>query len=238
MIKICILHCDNKEIQEILKAIKRTNINVDAKLFVLINPQYELDYFARHRNMEIVIFDTDFNNGYDGIFLAKRIKVIYRQALIIFISKTADIKQLTNIINAEPFAYIKLKDISEKLPDVLLDAISIVSKDTTIFTYFKRNEENTVSLKKVIYFSSSHRIIKYICIDRREDYFYDKMDNAAKRISNISDDFIRVNQSYLINKRFIISLTGNEITMINNHTIIISRKYHNSKYMIMSENYD
>lgn len=235
MINICILHCARMEIQATIDVIRNYNITVFAKLFIVINPEYELDYLVRHKDMDIIILDACFMcNGYDGIFLAKRIKVFNRKVLIIFISETTDKKQLINIINAEPFAYIKLKDILTKLPLALNDAISIVSKDISIFTYFKKNEQNSIPLKKVIYFSSSHRIIKYICIDGREDYFYDKMDNTEKVIINISHDFIRVNQSYLINRKFIISLIGNEITMINNHVITISRKYHDSKHILDS----
>lgn len=236
MINICVLHCSNEEMQEILETIKNCHIRIGVKLFLVINPRYELDYFVRHRNMDIVILNASLVcNNYDGIFLAKRIKIINRNALIFFISKTTDENQLTNIISAEPFTYIKSKDILSELPVALNDAVSIVSKDTNIFTYFKRNEKNSVSLKKVIYFSSSHRIMKYICIDGREDCFYVKMDNAETIITKISNDFIRVNQSYLINIKFIILLIGNEITMINNHTIIISRKYRNSRYMILSK---
>ena len=233
MIHICVLHCSNEIVQKVFEIINNTHISRTAKLFLPVHPEYELEYFIRHRKMNIAILDAEFMiNGYDGVFLAKRIKVINRETLLIFISKTTDTKQMKNIINAEAFAYIESKNISNELPIVLNKAISIASKDITIFTYLKRNEKINISLKKVIYFSSSHRIIKYIDINGREDYFYDKMDDTEEVVAQISADFIRVNQSYLINMKYIISLIGNEITMINNHTIIISRKYHDSKYAI------
>lgn len=236
MINICALHCNNEVMQEIFRVIKNNYSGRSVGLFLSVNPKYELEYFIRHRKMDIAIIDANFIcNEYDGIFLAKRIKVINRETLILFISNAADEMQLKSMINAEPFAYIKSNDISLELPVALNKAISIVSKDITMFTFFKRNEKMNVSLKKVIYLSSSHRIIKYICIDGREDYFYDKMDNVEKIIAQISDDFIRVNQSYLVNMKYIISLIGNEITMINNHAIIISRKYRDSKYTILSD---
>lgn len=235
MTNICVLHCSNEVMQEIFKVIKNHQSGRSVELFLSINPEYELEYFIRHRKIDIAIIDADFIcNEYNGIFLAKRIKVINRETLILFISNAADVMQLKNMISAEPFAYIKSNDICHELPVALNKAISIVSKDITSFTFFKRNEKVNVSLKKVIYFSSSHRIIKYICIDGREDYFYDKMDSTEKIITQISDDFIRVNQSYLVNMKYIISLIGNEISMINNDTIIISRKYRDSKYIIMS----
>lgn len=233
MINIYILHCDNYEMKNIVDVVRKHHIYENIKLYISINFEYELDYFARHRSMDIVILQADFvYNGYDGIFLSKRIKIINRETLIIFLSKSTNKEQLIKIINAEPFAYIKSKDILVSLTAVLDNAIAIKSKDVAVFTYQKRGENVRIPLKRVIYFSSSHRIIRYVCIDGEEDYFYDKMNNIEAVITKISNDFIRINQSYLINTKFVISISKNEVIMINNHIITISRKYYKNKYAI------
>lgn len=236
MVNIYVVHCDGCAMKNVVDVIRQYQIYRNIKLFVSINFEYELEYFARHRDMDIAILEADYTyNGYDGIFVGKRIKIINRNTLIIFLCKTADKNHLINIIDSEPFAYIQSKDILVKLPIVLKNAISIISKDTSAFTYRKRGEQINLSLKKTIYFSSSHRIIKYICIDGREDYFYEKMDNIENVVSKSFNNFIRVNQSYLVNMKYIVSLVGNEIIMVNNHIITISRKYYGSKHTILQK---
>lgn len=107
-------------------------------------------------------------------------------------------------------------------------AISIIEKDTSIYSYVKRREFYQVSLKNVIYFTSAHRTIEYLCINGKTDTFYGKMDNVEKDILTISKYFLRANQSYLINAKYILTISQKEVTMVNGDIIIISRKYHNN----------
>ncbi|SOY32195.1 LytTr DNA-binding domain protein [Acetatifactor muris] len=105
-------------------------------------------------------------------------------------------------------------------------AIYISNNIDGIFIYTKRNEKYSVILKNVVYIVFSHRIVKYINVDGREDYFYDKMANIEKIIGQLSEDFVRISQSYLIYQKYIVSITGTEISMVNGHAMIISRKYY------------
>ena len=107
-------------------------------------------------------------------------------------------------------------------------AIYISNNIDGIFIYTKRNEKYSVILKNVVYIVFSHRVVKYINVDGREDYFYDKMTNIEKIIGQLSEDFVRISQSYLINQKYIVSISGTEVTMVNGHAMIISRKYHDN----------
>lgn len=229
MIKICIIHYEPKIMNQILGIIKSYQTRQNIGLYIIIEQRYELDFFIRHNDMDIAIINPDIKtNNYDGVFLAERIKIMNRRVLTIFLSGTIDRNFLLRIINAEPFAYIDTKDLKMVLPDTLDRAISILLKNSCIFTYTKRNEKFHINLRNVIYFVSSHRTIQFICIDGTNDIFYDKMDMVENIISKISNSFVRVNQSYLINREFILSVDNKEITMINKEIINISRKYHHN----------
>ncbi len=48
-------------------------------------PNQELEYFVRNKNIDVYIIDPNYIcNGYDGIFLAERMKIISRGVMIIF----------------------------------------------------------------------------------------------------------------------------------------------------------
>ena len=227
MFKIFIIHNSKERIIKLLSILCKYNSSADIEITLPIETTYELEYFVRNKECNLFIVDPNFIcNNYNGIFLAERVKIINRKTMIVFISKNSDSDNLIQIINTEPFAYISENNIEKDLAKILDKAIYISNSRTGIFTYTKRSEKYSVILKNVVYFVSSHRIIKYISVDGREDYFYDKMDNIEKIIIHLSEDFVRINQSYLVNQKYIVSISGTEITMVNGHAMIISRKYH------------
>lgn len=235
MANICIMHYVPKKMKVIIEIMKNYHPYANVDISVILSPKYELEYFIRNRNIDVVIIDSDhICNNYDGVFLAERIKVINRKTLVIFLSETKDNDFLIRLINSEPFAYINFQNLKADLPKTLDKAISIIAKDTCVFTYIKRGEKYFVSLENIIYFVSSHRTIQFICVDNRTDVFYEKMNDLENIISKISGSFIRINQSYLVNTKFILSFNSNEVTMITGENIRISRKYHHNLEVIKS----
>lgn len=228
-IKVCIIHCDPNIMVDIYFVLNKFNTQV----LLFKSYDYELDCFLRNRDIDIAIIDADYTrNSYDGIFISQRIKIFNRKTLIIFTSNNCDLPLLMKIINAEPFAFVLHNQIRNELPDILEKSIRIIQKGNGVFYYHKQNENISVSLRNVLYFTSLHRVIKYYCIDEHTDVFYEKMDNLETTICDVTDSFVRIGQSYLINMNYIISFDNNSVTMINGDVLMISRKYHENLAVI------
>lgn len=233
MFKICISHCCIETKNLIFDLLKKYNSKIGIEIIVCINMKYELDYFVRNKNIDVFILDPSYVYGdYDGLFIAERIKIINRKTNVIFVSNNVSASILLKIINAEPFGYIHYDKIDNDMTKLLDKAIHIKIRDSNLFTYNKRNEKYTVPLKNIVYFSSSHRTIEYTCINQNRDTFYSKMSDVENIVSKLTNDFVRINQSYLINKNYVMSINGNEVTMVNNHIISLSRKYHKNIFKI------
>lgn len=233
LIRVCLLHTHPQIAGEIIKIVENNSFKDDISVIFVIRYEYELEYFIRNNEFDILVITSDYiKSNHDGIYVARRAKIINRNPLIIFVSLYKK-DNLLEIINSEPFAYITESRLQIDFCNILKKAISIINKDLFKFTYKKWSLEYNVSLKNVIYFTSSHRTIRYLCIDGREDSFYEKMDNLEDGITNRYSNYIRISQSYIINMKYILAINGNEIKMINGESLLITRKYHSNLEDIM-----
>lgn len=229
MIKICIMHYTLNNMKFVIDFFRNYQTYENLNIILILAQQYELEYFIRHRDIDIVIVEADcISNNYDSVYLSNRIKILNHKTLVIFYSENIDNNLLLRIINSEPFAYVEINNLKNDLSKALNRAISIITKRSTIYTYFKSSEKFFVELNSIIYFMSSHRTIQFICIDDKMDEFYKKMNDIEYEISKLSNHFVRINQSYLININYIVSFTNSKVIMVNGEIIGISRKYHHN----------
>ena len=228
MFRICVTYSNNDIITTILIIMQNFYIETQIEMILPVKePNQELEYFVRNKNIDVYIIDPNYIcKGYDGIFLAERMKIISRGVMIIFVSEDVENCNLVKMINTEPFAFIAAENMTVQLPKVLDKAIFIKMREQCLFNYVKKGEKFIVPLTEVIYFVSVSRKVTYICIDGKSDSFYDRLNNVENNITKLSNTFVRISQSYLINKKYILSLKGNKITMINSEVLMVSRKYH------------
>lgn len=226
------MHYHYNNLKDILDNIRNLILLENIEITIITKLQYELEYFVRNKDFDIIIIDPNYiHSNRNGIYIAERVKLINRNVHIIFISDSINNELMIRMIDTEAFAFIPFNQISTKLPISIDRAISIINSDAK-YEYIKRNEKYYMPLKNIIYFASSHRTIQFICIDGKEDNFYERMDNVENTISQITSNFVRVNQSYLINTRYILSINRNNIKMINGEIITVSRKYHSNLEVI------
>lgn len=228
MLRICVTYNSKDIVTTILKVMQNFYIEIQIEIVLPIKePNLELEYFVRNKNIDVYVIDPNYTcNGYDGIHLAERMKIISRGVMVVFVTNDVGKCDIVKIANTEPFAFINASNMKTQLPEVLKKAIYIKMREQCLFNYIKRGEKFIVPLTNVIYFVSMHRKVNYVCIDGKTDSFYDRLNNIEDNINKLSNTFIRINQSYLINKKYILSLIGNKITMINAEVLMVSRKYH------------
>lgn len=79
-----------------------------------------------------------------------------------------------------------------------------------------------INLKKVLYFESSGRKISAIEQDEVTT-FYQKMDDLEEQMR--MHKFLRIHQSYLINKNYVSFINTSEVVLINGVHLPVSRRY-------------
>jgi len=171
--------------------------------------------------IDILIIDINISSKkmpHNGIEIAERIKKNNRDCQVIFISGYSQYAQ--DIFDAKPVYFVQ-KPIDEqvmvKAMKVALD--NLISSRNQRFSYQKESRVYIVPTEEIMYFESSRRIVKIVRVDGN-DSFYDTLNSIEERIEG---DFIRIHQSYLVNTRYISSLTGTEIVLHDGRSLPVSK---------------
>ena len=155
----------------------------------------------------IPIFFLDVQmGGMNGLELGKKLRNIYKQAAIVYI--TGFIDYAIDAFEIRAFHYI-IKPISyDKFRDLLIEIIEKVKE----LTYKKENEEifvletkesiNKISYKDIYYFEKSLHKIKAFCSDGSYE-FYGSFKNLMHSLD--MKYFTQCHQGYIINNRRISS---------------------------------
>ena len=189
----------------------------EVKLFTSVEDL--LDYSMSHKP-DIAYLDIQVGEG-NGLDTAKTLEVINKDILIIYISAYED--YYYDALQTAPFRYIKKEEIyNEK--DVLKTLEEALERLQSKY-YFCRfsGKDYMLDLTEIRYIYSKHRKI-YFVGNRETRYFYGKLDDVEKEIKKKDKMLVRINQSTIINMRYIqyISLWTVEI---DGQAFKVSSKY-------------
>lgn len=196
-----------------------------------VNPSAALSIdFKNDFDFDIAFIEIN-SQLFPGIEIAKRIR------------ESGNIKtEIVFISDDDSFALFGYK---LRVFDYLIKPMPVKTIAETLDRYFCYFESDTAScfsfkisgviqkvrLDDVYYFTSSGR--KCIIVNKNSDgEFYSKLDEVETQLN--SDDFIRVHQSYIVNIRYIKSLTKDGLTMSNGLFVPVSqRRYGDVKSKFM-----
>ena len=104
---------------------------------------------------------------------------------------------------------------------------SIIEKvvPRTIFEYKKGTEIYFVNFHDIMYFSSNRKQIEIIFKDNHRDIFYGKLADISKLLP---DNFCVIHKSYIINRDYIKKYRFDEVVMLNNECLRISKPHRNN----------
>ena len=193
------------------------------------NPYELIDYMEQTEDVRGIYFlDIDFEMELDGIKLASLIRKKDIDAKIIFITTHSDLLSLTFTYKVEAMDYI-IKDDPKLIRKRIHECLDI-SHDY----YFspKRNEENRLKFKinnqiryfdlqDIMFFETTdtpHKIRLHLTNGTIELY------ESLTDIEIMSESFIRIHKSFLINKDNVKLMDSQErtVTMNNGETCLIS----------------
>lgn len=213
--------------EELLKTLERIHntkqINMDINLY---SDTLKLFSHCYKEKVDIVILADQINAKIDNFDMAYHLKAINDHIMPVIIGEELPDGGIDKRAgHAELFEYIRPEAVQFVLPDVILYANRRVGeKENRRLSYRWKGEDYEVDLDRILYFYSEHRIIKYVDAVGTQGVFYQKLD-AVEDALRETGAFIRVSKSFLVNKKYILSVTNKEVVMLNNTRISVTRAY-------------
>jgi len=211
-IKIAV--CDDESVH--IENIRNTLPDLEMDIYTEPNLLFET---VRGGKEYDVIFLDIMMPGLDGISLARELREINDDAIIVFITSKIEFMQTGYEVKA--FRYLLKNQISDGLKRVWADIENeLAAKKDEYFIYEFERQMFRRSYREIIYFESSLRRVT-IHTKNNADIFYGKLDDIEK----ISPLFVRIHKSFLVNKKHIRSISADTVILSNGEVLPVSRRY-------------
>jgi DNA-binding LytR/AlgR family response regulator len=181
-----------------------------------------LDYLATNK-MDILFLDIDLGNE-SGINIAERIAVKYPELVVIFV--TGHREFANDAFDVDAMGYIVKPVDEKKIERVLKKTITHVEairmkKPSESIIITVENLKKKILQSDILYIERQQA--KSIVFLKGKEYgVYETLTSLAERLT---DDFLRVSQSYIVNKSFIANIKGNSVFLKNGMDIPIGRTF-------------
>lgn len=167
---------------------------------------------------DIVYLDIKMMN-LNGIDVAKKIREKDRNTIIIYISSYEN--YMIELFEVEAFRFIK-KPIDENVFEQYFDkACDRILQDEGYYEYKFNKIPHKVPLKDIIYFESYGRRVNVNHINGIGK-FYKRLNVIEQELQSCNIPFLRIHQSFLINYRFVSSISFSRVKMIDGTVLQIS----------------
>ncbi len=222
LIKVCI--CDDEsEQRRMLKGIIKTQLELTGQEYDMeefSSGEEVIRAFEKQRTIngayDILFLDIEMG-GIDGIETAKRIRAIDEKVILIFVTGYAN--YVFNGYDVKALNYVMKPYKEEKIKEVFKEAVKLTNKALEKYfgfnvngNYYKIPEDN------ILYFYSDKRKIILEHINGKNE-FYGKLNDIELELS---DNFFRIHQRYLVNLKHVESLEDKDV-VIRNNKLPISR---------------
>lgn len=155
----------------------------------------------------------------DGISLAREIREISEDAIIVFITSKIEFMQTGYEVRA--FRYLLKDQISNGLKKIWSDIESeLAVKKDEYFVYEFEKQTYRYYCRDILYFESKlRRVIVHTKTDT--GIFYGHLDDIEMKLPF----FVRIHKSFLVNKKHIRSISSDKIILFDGAVLPVSRKY-------------
>lgn len=172
-----------------------------------------------------IIFIELFLNGINGSETVSRIQKLSKKKYIIFYMSGLlfTIDNLSDIIATHPFSFIKKPIHKNDFTRKFLSAYQELFLNNGFFEFKNHGFIYRIPINKILYIEKSGRILNIITKDITYETYYN-IEDACHILSKISNCFVRIQYSYIINLRYVTKYTLSKIYM-DNMEFSISKKY-------------
>ncbi|MGN0555327.1 MAG: LytR/AlgR family response regulator transcription factor [Candidatus Fimenecus sp.] len=169
-------------------------------------------------DFQIVFLDIKMQ-GLNGISAAKQLREYDENALIVFITSSAE--YVFRGYEVKAFRYILKTELQHAFRKVLEECVAeLAAAPQKMFTFHADTRDITVYLADILYFESSRRQIT-VHLKNEEYTFYGKLDALEKDLAD--RDFVRCHQSFLVNAKQIKSVQSDALTLRSGEALPVSR---------------
>lgn len=222
MIKIAICDDENNFIKNIdYELRKQLDENRRTYQITSFNNGEDLIEYFNNQNIDAIFLDIDMPNM-TGFEVAEKLQQVKRDVIIIFITSHED--KVYQSWEFQPFWFVRkshMDDLRIVLPRLLVKVDSEREKEQYTVNLIAENRIVEINITTVQYIQSYNH-----CIILKDKYKKDnkvrcKMTDAEKQLYPFY--FIRVQNSVLVNSRFISKITSRNVILHNGEEISISR---------------
>ena len=175
------------------------------------------DYLEQGNHLDILFLDIELfrMTGIEvGDYIRNKLDDMGMQ--IIYISGKASYAQ--QLFRTQPLDFL-IKPVSQsRIRDVLETAVRVLKKKNERFEFRQGKDYYYVPMGDIVYFVSEGRKVKIVTM--KETYeFYGRLKEIAKELS---EDFIVIHQSYIVNEEYIFRYTYEMVELTDGTILAIS----------------
>ena len=226
---IHILICDDEpfwtdKMQEQMVSIL-AEAKIRGKIHVFTDPQKISTHLLSL--CDIVLLDIDFGNAmYSGMNLAKKIRTIRPDAVILFV--TNFIEYAPDGYEVQAFRYILKPKLEDDLKNAVLMAVQQMRKKRQTFQFVSDGEPIILLIEDILYFEvQQHTVTVHFIREKVSQVLHTIQFHASlsEVESNlVSLGFLRVHNNYLVNMQHIVRFQCHEITLDHQIKLNVSEK--------------
>ncbi|OON96223.1 MAG: hypothetical protein ATN36_06155 [Epulopiscium sp. Nele67-Bin005] len=220
MINIAICDDNNSICTHIEKIIleyeKRTSIPFDISVFY--SGEALVNHIKNDHHIDLLFLDIELGTM-SGIEVGGILRDKLDNHLIKIVFITAATGYEPQLFDLQPFNFIKKPIFAPKV-NKCLDLYIKLNMEITYFVYKKDYTVTKIPVNEILYFEKDG---KKICVKTTKgaDYFNESLSSIQKKLP---ETFVKPHGSFLINFEKIISLQPDNLTMVDNTTIPVSRR--------------
>lgn len=176
------------------------------------------DYLAQGNHLDILFLDIELFKM-TGIEVGNYIRnVLDNMGLqIIYISGKAS--YALQLFKTQPMDFLVKPILQEHIDHAMDMAIKIIKKRNERFEFRQGKDYYYIAMGDIMYFESKGKKIKIVTSQDTYE-IYGRLKEIVKRLT---DDFIMIHQSYVINKEYVLRYTYEIVELVNGTILTISK---------------
>ncbi len=176
------------------------------------------DYLAKGNHLDILFLDIELFKM-TGIEVGSYIRnVLDNMGLqIIYISGKAS--YALQLFKTQPMDFLVKPILQEHINHAMDMAINIIAKRKERFEFRMGKDYYYITMGDIMYFESKGKKIKIVTSQGTYET-YGKLKDIVKELT---DDFIMIHQSYVINKEYVLRYTYEMVELVNGTILTISK---------------
>lgn len=176
------------------------------------------DYLAQGNHLDILFLDIELfkMTGIEvGAYIRNNLDNMGLQ--IIYISGKSSYAQ--KLFKTQPMDFLVKPILQSQINETMETAIKIIKRKKERFEFQQGKDYYYIPMGDILYFESKKRKIKIVTLQDTYE-FYGKLKEIMK---NLSEDFISIHKSYIINKEHVLRYTYEMVELENGTVLTISQ---------------